>query len=456
MSKSRNEKKPPSLPPPVATSNDIIPGKFNENQWNALIDQENTVDYVLDLIDEILHNTVQVIYEKYIESQLRPYSVDAAKNLLLQIIEARFLKHDPGEVSPSCDDTWLEDDEPVSCDTDSWAEGLVPIHSCISRPLSAQSESMRFKHNSHETVAIEKSQSDGESEADYQSESIQGMSDNLEGNEDKSLNSSKNITPSPPPTSRVESAGRRKYPSKYPIKCQKRTNKDKNMKKIKPKRIPSQDNIVDVHHSEAAKIVEKCVGQTAQNRSPRLQEEVTFDESGNTVAMMRISVDKLPTRRIRPSFEIVEPQHDMIHSRKTTTRNPLISTISNMQKNSNEARVKKLSDHKQFLVSTNTVTTSLEAFVDDGEIIKPLPPPLADSMDISAGVVVREGQVVRKGPDLLTAGHHISRTDVLDLQPIGPLTQRQTISVSDVVGNTSPVIRKMRLPEPIPPIAHRR
>lgn len=94
---------------------------------------------------------------------------------------------------------------------------------------------MRFKHNSHETVAIEKSQryadklrqfkmiaifhycvnlcckpcpsfifpSDGESEADYQSESIQGMSDNLEGNEEKSLNSSKNITPSPPPTSRV-------------------------------------------------------------------------------------------------------------------------------------------------------------------------------------------------------------------------------------------------------------
>ena len=52
-----------------------------------MIDQENTVDYVLDIIDEILHNTVQVIYEKYIESQLRPYSVDAAKNLLLQIIE---------------------------------------------------------------------------------------------------------------------------------------------------------------------------------------------------------------------------------------------------------------------------------------------------------------------------------------------------------------------------------
>ena len=33
MSKSRNEKKPPAQAPPVTTTNDIIPGKFNENQW---------------------------------------------------------------------------------------------------------------------------------------------------------------------------------------------------------------------------------------------------------------------------------------------------------------------------------------------------------------------------------------------------------------------------------------
>jgi hypothetical protein len=37
MSKSRNEKKPPSQPPPVATTNDIIPGKFNENQWYYIL-----------------------------------------------------------------------------------------------------------------------------------------------------------------------------------------------------------------------------------------------------------------------------------------------------------------------------------------------------------------------------------------------------------------------------------
>lgn len=37
MSKSRNEKKPPVQPTPVTTTNDIIPGKFNENQWYCVV-----------------------------------------------------------------------------------------------------------------------------------------------------------------------------------------------------------------------------------------------------------------------------------------------------------------------------------------------------------------------------------------------------------------------------------
>lgn len=76
----------------------------------------------------------------------------------------------------------------------------------------------------------------------------------------------------------VESAGRRKYPSKYPIKCQKRTSKDKNMKKIKPKRIPSQDNIVDVHHSEAAKIIGKCGRQVNKNNFSYFKERRNLEK----------------------------------------------------------------------------------------------------------------------------------------------------------------------------------
>jgi hypothetical protein len=55
-----------------------------------MIEQENSQDFVLDLLDEILDCTVQVIHDKYIQSQLQPYSVHAAKDLLLQIIEVKY------------------------------------------------------------------------------------------------------------------------------------------------------------------------------------------------------------------------------------------------------------------------------------------------------------------------------------------------------------------------------
>ena len=55
-----------------------------------MIETESSQDFVLDLLDEIIDSTVQVIHNKYIQSQLQPYSVHAAKDLLLQIIEVKY------------------------------------------------------------------------------------------------------------------------------------------------------------------------------------------------------------------------------------------------------------------------------------------------------------------------------------------------------------------------------
>ena len=40
-----------------------------------------------------------------------------------------------------------------------------------------------------------------------------------------------------------------------------------------------------------------CCFQIRTSRAPPGEEEVTYDEHGNIVAMMRLSVDKLPTHR---------------------------------------------------------------------------------------------------------------------------------------------------------------
>lgn len=46
---------------------------------------------------------------------------------MLQITEWRFLVRDEGESSVAEDPTWGEDEEPLACATDAWAQGSVPV-----------------------------------------------------------------------------------------------------------------------------------------------------------------------------------------------------------------------------------------------------------------------------------------------------------------------------------------
>lgn len=46
---------------------------------------------------------------------------------MLQITEWRFLPRDEGESAVAEDPTWGEDDEPLACTTDAWAQGSVPV-----------------------------------------------------------------------------------------------------------------------------------------------------------------------------------------------------------------------------------------------------------------------------------------------------------------------------------------
>lgn len=460
MSKSRNEKKPPSQPPPVATTNDIIPGKFNENQWNSMIEQENSQDFVLDLLDEILDCTVQVIHDKYIQSQLQPYSVHAAKDLLLQIIESRFLEHDLGEVSPANDVTWQEDEEPVPCVTDSWSQGSVPVQRCESRPLSARSESRTLTQSYSETDSLEISPRTEVEEADETKNEDEPSTEQGETTQtscEPDLSISMDVVPSPPPTSRVVSPGRRKHVVKTAGKKTKQSNK----KKMDQNENQRDLNVEDTVDPGQIKTATKPVHQIRTSRAPPGEQEVTYDERGNIVAMMRISVDQLPTHRIRPRYDILDSPTDHLHTlsthqlRKTTKKDGALSHLGSRTGHSFVADAKKTREKPTFKNPAMKSSISLEIQSKDDEIVKPLPPPLADSMDISAGVVVREGQLIRKGPDLFSGGRQKSQTDILNLLPVGSLGKRQTISVSDVIGNTSPVIRQMRLPEPIPPITHR-
>lgn len=67
---------------------------FIYNDRHRMVEQEDGEDFVLDIVHEIVESTLAVIYDKYIASQTLPYTIQATKDLLLQIIEV--LKYNKG------------------------------------------------------------------------------------------------------------------------------------------------------------------------------------------------------------------------------------------------------------------------------------------------------------------------------------------------------------------------
>ena len=54
---------------------------------NAMLERDNAEDFIHDIVDEVLGNTMDGIFKIYIERQLLPFTITQAKDAILQIIE---------------------------------------------------------------------------------------------------------------------------------------------------------------------------------------------------------------------------------------------------------------------------------------------------------------------------------------------------------------------------------
>ncbi|XP_062430461.1 uncharacterized protein C2orf81 homolog [Rhea pennata] len=124
-SRSRAEKSRPVIivPPQV----EIVPGRLTETEWLSLVSAEEREEEAGDIFAEFLDHVMKACYEVYLARQRVPFTVNQAKDAILQITEWRFLMRDEGELNLEEDATWQEDEEPEPCITDSWAQGSVPV-----------------------------------------------------------------------------------------------------------------------------------------------------------------------------------------------------------------------------------------------------------------------------------------------------------------------------------------
>lgn len=101
---------------------EIVPGKFNENDWNNLLDIDESQEFIWELLDECIENANKIIYTNYLDMQTIPFTINEAKKAILHLIDWQFLDDD---VDDDLTENWVEDDEPESCMIDSWAQGYV-------------------------------------------------------------------------------------------------------------------------------------------------------------------------------------------------------------------------------------------------------------------------------------------------------------------------------------------
>ncbi len=52
-----------------------------------MTDHDDGEEFMIDIVNDICSSALDIIYEQYLEKQLVPYTVQQAKDALLQIIE---------------------------------------------------------------------------------------------------------------------------------------------------------------------------------------------------------------------------------------------------------------------------------------------------------------------------------------------------------------------------------
>lgn len=61
----------------------------NKDDWISFIEKEDGEMFAVNLVEDIIKNSRRVLFEKQIDAQILPYTVNYAKNLLMDMVNVR-------------------------------------------------------------------------------------------------------------------------------------------------------------------------------------------------------------------------------------------------------------------------------------------------------------------------------------------------------------------------------
>ncbi|XP_071808551.1 uncharacterized protein [Asterias amurensis] len=463
--------------PPVNT--DVIPGRFTETDWGSLLDKEEGEDFIVDIVGDVVNSALHIIYENYIQKQLYPYTVTQARDAILQIIEWQFLARDEGEEIPEENFTWQEEEEPQPCIPDAWAQGSVPRQPQppVSPAMSeADTEVTSISRLSEPEILDDLPTTINETtgtiaEADETYAPVpkpeQIKEEAMEEVKDEN-------TSEPEKTEPVEVKPRKpKYkPHRGPLRSAGLRNITKTLDETdlelqlaeqqQRDPTPEKKDIFEHMPSSCHSILKVQAGR------PPGSKDVTYDEKGNVVSVIKLDAERLPSHRVKTKFAIVDPAVEAAHARLIAMRtgryisstDKASNTNGSVRNGQNSKTGGNIMASAMTVGSGNTMTTHMRTAFESNTVsggITPLPPPLIESMELSPGVIVKEGNRIKRGPKLqLRHGEAVTSAKLRSLRPIGrDGNTQQQITVEHILSSRSPILRPLHSTEPIPPIIHR-
>ncbi|XP_076072554.1 uncharacterized protein LOC143044426 isoform X1 [Mytilus galloprovincialis] len=433
VSKSRADKgsKPAPAHTPVV-AHEIVPGKFNDQDWTWMLDKDGAEDFIEDIVEEIVDTSLDKIYKLYLDRQLLPFTVTMAKDAILQVIEWQFLSRDEGETElESTGEGWIEDEEPDAATTDCWAQGSVPKNIIPRRPISPVAE----EFDEHPDVIDEEPPSLDE-ETTKVTEEPEELEDKVSDDErpeeeEKKTETvqetkQKKKTKFKPYTGRLKSASVSQMTTSL-------DDSEMNMvaAQLKASFQGQQENLSGLVNMPASchSILKVQAGRPPGNK------DVLYDDRGNVVAVVKLNPDRLPSHRIKVNYQVVDPSVEAAKNRLDAMKHGRYS-IQRMKKKKSETR--------------SSIDTSTEVMPKEAKT--PLPPPLIEAMELAPGVTVKEGDRTRRGPVRYVRKADLFAASQKNLNPVNPNTKGPTLNVVDLLDRHTPILRPIRDSPPLPPI----
>ncbi|XP_069060402.1 uncharacterized protein C2orf81 homolog isoform X2 [Pleurodeles waltl] len=351
--------------PPVSV--DIVPGRLTESDWSSLVEREDGNENVGDIIADLLNRVMDECFAVYLARQSIPFTISQAKEAMIKIAEWRFLVCDEGEpgITLDCTCDWKEDEEPLPCVTDSWAQGSVPvIHTGLTpRPDDTQvllpepgpEESATSVLRSDEELAPEPEGPSLVPESEPGTVSAESLPQpgppEAKGSKPLCKIRKPVLQPAPPP--KQEKPKREFRPYRGPLRSAGLKNITKSLEDTEKEMLLQQlsqsllkeeaeDGFNNIHLLPTSF---HNILRIQLNR-PTQSKEVVYDEFGRLISVPKLDPARLPKHSVKPQVEVVDPHLETERHVKEMSKSGGTATVQPSKRNK-ASNASKVSPYKR-------------------------------------------------------------------------------------------------------------